>query len=72
MPDHAELRAAHGEDLVAEPGLVVASESLDIDRIMADQLANFVGKLGGVSEDIFVGIWRQKAAHGDPIDSSGG
>ena len=47
MPHDLELRAAHGEDLVAEPGLVVGAEPLDVDRIMADQLADLSDSSGG-------------------------
>ncbi len=51
--------------------LLSLRKPLDVDRIMADQLADLLGELGGVSEDIFVGIWRQEAADGDPVDPSG-
>ena len=44
VPDHLELGAAHGEDLVTKPGLVAGSETLNVDRIMAHQLANLVAK----------------------------
>ena len=45
VPHDLELRAAHGEDLVAEPGLVVGAEALDVDRIMAHQLADFSARV---------------------------
>ena len=64
VPHHLELGAAHGEDLVAEPGLVVGAETLHVDRVVADELADLVRKLGRVREDILVGIGRQEAAHG--------
>ena len=71
IPHDLELRAAHGEDLVAEPGLVIATEALDIDRIMADQLANLWRQFRRVREDVLVGIWRQETTHGDPVNSPG-
>ena len=68
VPHHLELGAAHGEDLVAQPGLVVGSKTLHVDRIVADELANLLRKLGRVREDILVCIRRQEAAHGDAVD----
>ena len=67
-----ELSPAHGEDLVAEPGLVVGAEALDIDRVVAHQLADLVRELGRMSEDVLVGVGRQEAAHGEPVDPARG
>ena len=39
-----ELGPAHGEDLVAKPGLVVGSKALDVDRVMADELADLFAR----------------------------
>ena len=68
VPHHLELGAAHGEDLVAQPGLVVASETLHVDRIVAHELADLFRELGRVREDILVGIRRQETAHADAVD----
>ena len=68
VPHHLELGAAHGEDLVAEPGLVVGAKTLHVDRIVADELANLLRKLGRMREDILVCIRCQEAAHGDAVD----
>ena len=48
--------------------LLSRPEALHIDRIMADELADLVGELGRVREDVFVGIRRQEAAHRDAVD----
>ncbi len=68
MPDDLELRPAHGEDRVAEPGLVLGAEARGVHRVVAHQLADLVGELGRVREDVLVGIGREEAAHGQPVD----
>ena len=68
VPDDLELRPAHREDRVAEPGLVVGAEAGDVDRVVAHQLADLVGELGGMGEDVLVGVGREEAAHGQPVD----
>ena len=62
VPHDLKLRAAHGEDFVAKPGLVVAAKSLDVDRVMADQLADLIRQLGRMSKYVLVSIRRQEAA----------
>ena len=43
-----------------------------VHRVMADQLADLVGELGRMREDVLVGIGRQEAAHGQPVDPRAG
>src|SRR5208283_5288358 len=70
MTHHAKLSAAHREDLIAKPALVIGPEALDIDGIVGHQPANLLGKLRGMCEDIAICIRRQEAAYGDPVDAT--
>ena len=72
VPHDLELRPAHGEDRVAEPGLVVGAEAVGVHRVVAHQLADLVRELGRMREDVLVGVGREEAAHGQPVDPARG
>src|SRR5205085_360101 len=68
VTDHLPMLAAHGEDLLLEPGFVVGTKTGYVSGIVSDQFCNFLFDLGRMRELVRGRIWRQKTSDADAVD----
>jgi hypothetical protein len=72
VADDLEVLAAHRVDLVAEPGLVVGPEPLDVDGELADELLDLGADSRRMRVHILGRVGREEAADGDAVDLARG
>lgn len=69
VPHHAELCLTSGEDPLGQVIVNASLWTIDVHRVPADELSNFLGKLRRVSESDLVDVSRQETGDADSVDS---